>query len=318
MEFVNMCRKRFLDASKEFELAEKLLTKYPFSAILVWAETGLLEQIMISLAKKLEIPVILLQHGLDNDSPELITRNKFYGYPPKISDIMLVWGPTSKRCLVEHGLDEKKIVEIGSTFFDQIFNNIVKPAFFQDYVLLATDPYSLMTPHELTVEFMETYEMIIKKVHEIASKQNKRLVIKPHPQKSANEEEIAKQIDPTIIVIKSGDILPLIKSSSLVIVTDMSTVILDAQAMKKPVVSILLRDYCGTPEPFKSNLCERVNINELDKWVTNVMNSNDLRNQIVLKGTMFVDLYLVNQGTASESLLKFLESLNDKTRINSS
>ena len=39
---------------------------------------------------------------------------------------------------------------------------------------------------------METYELLIKKVYEIASKHNKRLVIKPHPQKSANEEEIAK------------------------------------------------------------------------------------------------------------------------------
>ena len=117
------------------------------------------------------------------------------------------------------------------------------------------------------------------------------------------------------MVIKSGSIIPLIKSSSLVIVTDMSTVILEAQAMKKPTVSVLLRDYYGTPEPFKSNLCQRININELDEWVTNIINSNDFRNQVVSQGTRFVDLYLTNQGTASESLLKFLESLNDKNRI---
>ena len=140
-------------------------------------------------------------------------------------------------------------------------------------------------------------------------------MIKTHPQKNANEEEIAKQIDPTILVIKSGDILPLIKSSSLMIVTDMSTVILEAQAMKKPVVSVFLRDYYGTPEPFKSNLCQRINIDELDEWITNVINSNDFQNQVVLQGTKFVDLYLANQGTASESLLKFLESINNKTKI---
>ncbi|MBI4131936.1 MAG: UDP-N-acetylglucosamine 2-epimerase [Nitrosarchaeum sp.] len=315
MEFVNMCRKRFLDASKELELAEKLLKKYQFSVVLIWAETGLLEQIMISLAKKLEIPIILLQHGLYSDSPELITKNIFHGLVPKASDMMLVWGPKFKEYLIKNGLDENKIFEIGSTFFDPIFNNAVKPALSQDYVLLAADPYAFMYPHELTVEFMETYELMIKKIYEVASKQNKRLVIKTHPQKNANEEEIAKQIDPTIIVIKSGDIRPLIKSSSLVIVTDMSTVILEAQAMKKPVVSVFLRDYYGTPEPFKSNLCQRVNINDLDEWITNVINSNDFQNQVVSKGTRFVDSYLVNQGTTSESLLKFLESLHDKTKI---
>ena len=315
MDFVNMCRKRFLDTAKEFELAEKLLKKYPFSAVLIWAETGLLEQIIISLAKKLKIPIILLEHGLNSDSPELITTNEFYRVPPKAFDMILVWGSTYKEYLVKHGLDENKIFEIGSTFFDPIFNNAIKPALFQDYILLATDPYALMYPHELTVEFMETYESIIKKVYEIASKHNKRLVIKTHPQKSANEEEIARQLDPTITVIKSGNILPLIKSSSLVIVTDMSTVILEAQAMKKPVVSILLRDYYGTPEPFESNFCQRINISELDKWITNVINSNDFRNQVVLQGSRFVDLYLANQGTASKSLLKFLEGLNDKTRI---
>lgn len=313
-EFVNMCRKRFLDAAKEFELAEKLLKKYSFSAILIWAETGLLEQIIISLAKKLQIPVILLEHGLNSDSPELIATNEFYRVPPKAFDMILVWGSTYKEYLVKHSLDENKIFEIGSTFFDPIFNNTIKPVQFQDYILLATDPYALMYPHELTVEFLETYKSIIKKVYEIALKHNKKLVIKTHPQKSVNEEEIARQLDPTITVIKSGDILPLIKSSLLVIVTDMSTVILEAQAMKKPVVSILLRDYYGTPEPFKSNLCQRININELDEWITNVINSNDFRNQVVLQGTRFVDLYLANQGTASESLLKFLESLNDKTR----
>ena len=234
---------------------------------------------------------------------------------PKASDVILVWGSKSKEHIVKNVLDEKKIFEIGSTFFDPIFNHKIKPAGFQDYILLATDPHAFMHPHELTVEFMESYELLIKKVYEIASKHNKRLVIKPHPQKSANEEDIAKQIDPTIMVIKSGDILPLIKSSSLVIVTDISTVILEAQAMKKPVVSIFLRDYCGTTEPFKSNLCSRVNIDELDEWITNVINSNDFQNQVILKGTMFVDSSLVNQGTASESLLKFLECLNDKTRI---
>ena len=314
-EFVNMCQKRFFDASKEFELAEKLLKKYRFSAVLIWAETGLLEQIIISLAKKLQIPIILLEHGLNYDSPELVTTNEFYGFPPKNSDIMLVWGSIYKGYLIKYGLDENKIFEIGSTFFDPIFNNMVNPAPFQDYILLATDPYALMYPHELSVEFMEKYESVIKKVYEIASKHNKKLVIKSHPQKSIDEEEIARQIDPTIMVIKSGSIIPLIKSSSLVIVTDMSTVILEAQAMKKPTVSVLLRDYYGTPEPFKSNLCQRININELDEWVTNIINSNDFRNQVVSQGTRFVDLYLTNQGTASESLLKFLESLNDKNRI---
>ncbi len=315
IEFIKICKKRLFDASKEFELAEKLFEKYQFSTVMILAETGLLEKIIILLAKKLKIPIILLQHGLDYDSPELIRRNEFYGFPPKYSDINLVWGSISKNCMVKYGLDNHNVFEIGSLFFDPIFNNVIKSNKFENYILLATDPHALMSPHELTVEFMETYEMIIKKVYEIASKQNKKLVIKPHPQKSGNEEEIVKQIDSTITVIKSGDILPLIKSSSLVLVIDMSTVILEAQAMKKPVASIFLRDYSGMPESFKSNSCERINVNKLDEWIINIINSNNFRSEVILNGTKFIDSYFVNQGNATKSILKFLENLNNKTEI---
>ncbi len=311
IKFVNMCRKRFFDASKEFELAEKLFEKYHFSTVLILAETGLTQQIIISLAKKFKIPVMLLQHGLDNDSTELIKRNNFYGAPPKLSDIHSVWGTISKECMVKSGLNKNSIFEIGNPFSDPIFNNIIKPAVYENYILFATDPFALMNSHELTVEFMETYALIIKKVYEISFKHNMKLIIKPHPQKNSNEEEIIKQIDPTIIIIKSGDILPLIKSSSLVLVTDISTVLLETQSMKKPVTSIILRDYYGIPESFKSNPCERINIDELDKWVTKILTSNDFKNNVILQQTRFIDSYFANQGKASKSLLKFLEKKND-------
>ena len=63
-------------------------------------------------------------------------------------------------------------------------------------------------------------------------------MIRPHPLKDIGEKELAQKLDPEIKVVVGGSILPLIKSSSLVVVTNNSSVILEALALKKPVISI--------------------------------------------------------------------------------
>ena len=67
----------------------------------------------------------------------------------------------------------------------------------------------------------------------------KKIVVDNDP--NSTLEDRIKKIDPTIKVIKNGEIIPLINSSSFMISlgTSLSNVILDAHILQKPVIKIL-------------------------------------------------------------------------------
>ena len=87
---------------------------------------------------------------------------------------------------------------------------------------------------------------------------NKKLIIKLHTYEDDNGEiEIAKEIDPTIQVIKSGEILPLINSSNFMISlgTSPSNVILDAHILKTPVIRIPFAEWNGPQDQLRESSC---------------------------------------------------------------
>ena len=308
-KFFLICHLKFQEFSQEYVYLENLIQKYPFKAILMYGEISLSQQILINLLKQHNVRILILEHGLNYDSAELEINNSFYKFPPKNFDFLLVWGEIYRNYLIKYGVDAKKIHISGSVFFENIFNNKISNFSQKNFILLATDPFALMQPHELTNDFAEKYANVIKTVYQIAKKNKKSLIIKTHPQKNSIETFVAKKIDPSITVITSGDILPLIKSSDLVIVTDMSTVILESQALKKPVVSIKLRNNYGEPEPFKSKFCKQLELNQLEKWVDRLFESEDFMNNIILRGNEFVKLYTNNIPNASKKILDFLVNM---------
>lgn len=303
--FIKLYKRGFFEAAREIELAKQLFRKYCFSKVLIFNEAEMTEQIIIHFAKKQQIPVFQLQHGLYYDSSQMISETSFQRVIPKNSDFFISYGNSFKNYLIDNGINSNKVKSMGSIFFDKIFNNKISEYSHSDYILLAADPYAFNRPLDLTVNQQNQYHDTIKKICQVISNQKKHLIIKTHPQKHAMEDVIAKQINPKIQVFHSGDIQPLIKSSSLVIVTDMSTVILEAQAMKKPVISIPIRDHFGKPEVF--NFCPQIKSDELESWIQLFYKNPDMKNNLIGKGNEFLKLYLTNPGSASSEILSFLE-----------
>lgn len=304
--FIRLYKRGFFEAAKEIELAKQLFQKYCFSKILIFNEAEMTEQIIIHFAKKQQIPVFQLQHGLYYDSPQMIPETSFQRIIPKNSDFFISYGDSFKNYLVNNGIKSNKVKSMGSIFFDKIFDNKISEYSHSDHILLAADPYAFNRPLDLTVNQQNQYHDTIAKICQVISNQKKHLIIKTHPQKHAMEDVIAKQINPKIQVFHSGDIQSLIKSSSLVIVTDMSTVILEAQAMKKPVISIPIRDHFGKPEVF--NFCPQIKSDELESWIQLFYKNSDMKNNLIEKGNEFLKLYLANPGNASSEILHFLET----------
>ena len=304
---LKLCKKYFLQAAKEIELAQKLLKKYTFSKILFFNESLMVEQIMIKLSKQQKIPVYVIQHGLYYDSEEMYDENHFQRIIPKNSDYFIGWGEFFKNYLVGNNIDSNKIKTLGSTFFDKIFQKKILSHNDSGYVLLASDPLAFNRLIDLSIDQKELYKNTIEQICKIISQNNKKLIIKTHPQKNQYEQEIAKNIEPTIKIVHSGDIHPLINSSDLVIVTDVSTVILEAMMMQKPVISVRMKDHYGKPEIF--NYCNQISLDSLDSWIKFFYSNPEIKNTLITKGNEFLKKYFINQGRASQELLNFLQKI---------
>ena len=304
---LQLCTKRFLDAAKEIELAKTLLNKYSFSKILLSHESGMTEQIILQFAKKQKIPIFVIQHGLFFDSNQMINENNFQRTIPKKSDYFLVWGDYMKNYLLNNNIEFNKIKVIGSIFLDGLFQKNFLSTNNSESILLASDPLAFNRIIDLSINQKELYDKTIEEISKITSSINKKLIIKTHPQKNQNEEDITKNINPSIVVNHSGDIHPLIESSDLVIVTDISTVIVETMIMQKPVISIRVKEHYGKPEIL--NYCTQIPLESLDSWLKLFYKDPEIRINLIKKGNEFLNKHIQNHGNASSELLKFLEQI---------
>ena len=145
----------------------------------------------------------------------------------------------------------------------------------------------------------------------MVTKHNKKLIIKTHPTPDELDPSfISKQINSEIEVIKEGKISPLIQSCELLIVIDFSSVILDAHILRKPVISLSVKDNgWGIPPILKNNSCLVSDIEKLSDDLKDVLNNKQIRNQLIKNGTKSSHEYLSYQNNGSNKLIGFLEEL---------
>ena len=305
---VELFNKRFIESIMEIELTKRLLEKYRFSSVLIWSEVGTTEQIVVKLAKRLHIPVVLIQHGLFYDTPGAYDMNFFQAAFPIDADKFIVWGKVEEQYALKCGVSSEKLEVMGSPLHDNIFK-LSNPS--QKFILLATSGPVKEDAYDLTVKTHEKNENSIKKICEIVTKLHKNLVIKLHPSPDEfDPSELVKEINPEIKVIKTGSISTLIQSCEVLIVIDVSTVILEAQILRKPVISISVKDNeWGNPEVYRSNSCIHTELDNFEASLKRLLEDEDFKKLAIENGKKFVDDYLSNQGSASEKLLDFLSKI---------
>ena len=306
-KFKNLLKKRFIDSIKEIEIASKLLEKYQFSSIVVWSESGSTEQIIIKLAKKHSIPVVLFQHGLffDDESKATNRMNKFQGVFPVDSDETIVWGHIEKNHQLKNGIKEEKIQVLGNPYYDRIRN---RPNPKTNHILLATSGPVIENSIDLTIETIEKNQATIKKICEVTTNLQKNFVIKLHPSPDEfDPTSLAREINPRIKVHKTGEILKLIEDCDVFVVIDISTVILDAQLLGKPVICVQVKDSgYGIPSVLTSNSCLIANKDNFQEILMRVLTDSKYRQEAIERGYNYARSYVVNVGCASEKILEYL------------
>ena len=308
--FSNYFIKRALEFIEEIELLKKLMEKYTFSSILILSEAGSNERIALQLASQKEIPVCLLQHGINYDTREGYDMNIAQGGLPVKSNHYLCWGKINENYCKSLRIKPEKIHVIGSPVFDKV--RFDKQNFSKNNcVLFATAGPTKEDASDLTIEIIEKYMNAIKKICQLVTKHNKKLIIKTHPSPDELDPSfIAKQINSKIKVIKEGNISPLIRSCDLMIVTDLTSTILDAHILERPVILLSVKDNgWGIPTAFKNNSCLVTDLEKLDDDLKSVLNNERVRNQLIINGTKSSKEYLSHQNNGSKELIKFLEKL---------
>jgi len=119
---------------------------------------------------------------------------------------------------------------------------------------------------------------------------------------------LTKKIDKKILVITSGSIIPFIKNCKLMLTFDLSTTILEAQILKKPVISISLKDYgFGESQTFKTNACVSINIEQLEETLKKILTDVNYKNEMIKNGDAFVHKYISNKERSTSEILEFLK-----------
>ena len=318
--FITYFKKRALEFIKEIQLAKELLNKFHFSFILLHSEVGPNEKILLQLAKLKKIPTFLLQHGLFNDSVESHDHNVYTGVLPIESDHAIVWGKIYEDYFRQIGISEEKIHTIGTPIFDNLKNlNSVDGQ--EGYVLLATSGPTKEVAVDLTIESIEKNIEAIKKIAEIVVSCNKKLVVKLHPSPDEYDpSKILKKINPEIKIIKTGNIAELIKKCVLLIVIDVSTSIIDAHLLGKPVISVAveidqaMRKFAktGLPTVLENNSCALANISSFEKIFYQMINDDEFRKKIIKNANESIQKHISFPRDGATALLTFLEKFENK------
>lgn len=215
------------------------------------------EKTIVLTAKQAGIPTLVIQHGMLSEA-----------YPPyrKLhSDKIALWGKAAADWYLAYGNDITKCVITGKLQHDLLYskkdnyenegkNLLLKIGADSNKVTILYIPSILKTgPVRNSVYRSSSKDsefFALNSILNIAeSFPDKQLIIKIHPfdlvdLNSLRDNPKIKKF-PNIFIVKNADVMPLIKVSSLVIISLFSSCVLDAVIFNKPIISLNFykRDY---------------------------------------------------------------------------
>ena len=123
---------------------------------------------------------------------------------------------------------------------------------------------------------------------------------------------IVKKINPSIKIVKRGNILSALESCESLISVSISSAIFETQLVNKPVLSLQVSYDIGTSDILRTNSCLRTTIEELSNTIKN-LDDKKYQNNVVENASKLLPQNLSHIGRASEEFLLFLKRLTVET-----
>ena len=307
---VELIENRLSHTIHEIELVNRMFQKIRFDFSVIINELGFSEQIISCLSKTYKIKCVHMQEGFHWDTIPANANLTSQGAYLHDADTLAVWGDIDRTISIENGgVPSNKVKIIGAPRYDNLFNSETKK---QDYILLASsgDPQ----PEEVNgirINKIEKYLTDILQISKIVRELDEEVFIKLHPSPTQLMDlvELGKTIDPKITIASHGEITSLLPSAKLVISIGMSSAIIEALILKKPVIFIPGIDYnWGDPSIINEKGCLISSINELKSDLEGVLNNTKLYAEQQNSSQKYLSKLISHHGNASDEFYKYLKN----------
>ena len=307
---IELIENRLSHTIHEIELVNRMFQKIRFNFSVIINELGFSEQIISCLSKTHQIKCVHMQEGFHWDTIPANANLTSQGAYLHDADTLAVWGDIDRTISIENGgVPSNKVKIIGAPRYDNLFNSETKK---QDYILLASsgDPQ----PEEVNgirINKIEKYLTDILQISKIVRELDEEVFIKLHPSPTQLMDlvELGKTIDPKITIVSHGEITSLLPSAKLVISIGMSSAIIEALILKKPVIFIPGIDYnWGDPSIINEKGCLISSINELKSDLEGVLNNTKLYAEQQNSSQKYLSKLISHHGNASDEFYKYLKN----------
>ena len=307
---IELIENRLSHTIHEIELVNRMFQKIRFDFSVIINELGFSEQIISCLSKTHKIKCVHMQEGFHWDTIPANANLRSQGAYLHDADTLAVWGDIDRTISIENGgVPSNKVKIIGAPRYDNLFNSETKK---QDYILLASsgDPQ----PEEVNgirINKIEKYLTDILQISKIVRELDEEVFIKLHPSPTQLMDlvELGKTIDPKITIASHGEITSLLPSAKLVISIGMSSAIIEALILKKPVIFIPGIDYnWGDPSIINEKGCLISSINELKSDLEGVLNNTKLYAEQQNSSQKYLSKLISHHGNASDEFYKYLKN----------
>tara|TARA_B110000495_G_scaffold185212_1_gene182823 strand:+ start:1928 stop:3766 length:1839 start_codon:yes stop_codon:yes gene_type:complete len=250
-------------------------------------------QILIFACKKFNINTVGLQQGFFSYSgppgffhdSELHLHKFGYPFPSKY----FVWGEPSKKILIELGWPESSLEIFGHTYYRDLkkINQLLESPPYSKFnlnsskkiILFTTTEFQSMYSYSGYVYDSDVWKYLLKN---FLNNDEFIIILKPHPHENISEyEQILKESFSKNAFIIQDNLHELISISD-VIVSNHSTVILDALSMKKPTLEL---EWFNINENFSqyTPLVESVKIENLKDKIYSIIKNYDYDEKLWLQ-----------------------------------
>ena len=308
--FKKIISDRFNESITRLVLLNEVFDQLKIRLILDWAHTGVEEKEIGFFANNSKIPIYCLQHGIMTLNPSFEKYHHLMPVLPSNNSTMCIWGKIMEDYLIEHKIDSKQIMVVGSPRHDRFFRN---ESVNNNTILIASNLFFHANFQGNDIRAIERFELFLKEtLTYIKKNSDKQPIIKLHETEYFEVSKIVKKIDPTIPIFKFEDILDLLESCDILISLNYSTILLDALILNKPTLVFLPeKQNFEEEEIIKQKAVLPVsNISELDIKLNQILFDENIRKELIKNGKQFVDKYFAYQGNSCEFLTELLLEKN--------
>tara|TARA_B100001540_G_C15787961_1_gene634111 strand:+ start:18 stop:1910 length:1893 start_codon:yes stop_codon:yes gene_type:complete len=309
-KLIELTEKRLSFMLNEIETVNNMLEKFQFDYTVIINESGFYEKIISILSNTHKIKCIHMQEGFHWDTDNSIKNISSQGVFLRDAKKLAVWGNIDKNLSINKAKNSSSEIEIiGSPKYDNLFQFKSEN---DDYILLASsgDPQ----PEEiegLRTNKIEKYLNDVFEISKIVTEMNEKLLIKLHPSSTQLMKifELAPKINKKINVIPNGEIIPLLSSAKLLICIGLSSALIEALILKKPVLFIPGMDYnWGNPSIVTEKGCFISDTDNLKNELEKILNDKKYLQEQQNLSQNYLSKLISFQGNGSQNFYEYLRN----------